>query len=412
MATPHVAGVAALALAVDPSLTVSQLRTLLTGTATAFAADASPQGCPTVRCGAGIVNAAGVVAAVPKPTPTHPDPTPTPTPTPHPRQPRPPRPRRRPPRPPPPPPPPTPIPPPHRRLHRPGRRDHRDRDRRVELHGRLDRWCLARAHGGRSVPRHGRGRRELGRGLCIGRVPQDGRRARRGRVGADRERRDRRALPALPRDGHRLRRRVGHRTSGRLFVFRPGAVRVNAGAAATRSRSVSLVDHRADRRRLDADRQQQRRARHRGQPQPRRQRLVDAHERRRLQARLRPLRWRITRRGGHLSDAIVLDTRAPTVAVSTPEGDGALSGRDSNRADQPDRLGHRDPAHRLPAQHEHGVSRDDEGLVEPAVECARRPRPSTCASATRPATGPAGSRSTRRGRGSGRDPLARCGRGP
>jgi len=69
MATPHVAGVAALALAVDPTLTVSALRTLLTGTATPFASDASGLGCPTVLCGAGIVNAADVVAAaVPAPT--------------------------------------------------------------------------------------------------------------------------------------------------------------------------------------------------------------------------------------------------------------------------------------------------------------------------------------------------------
>jgi len=33
----------------------------------------------------------------------------------------------------------------------------------------------------------------------------------------------------------------GTATSGRLFVFRPGAVRVNSGAAATRRRSVSLA---------------------------------------------------------------------------------------------------------------------------------------------------------------------------
>ncbi len=88
MATPHVAGVAALALAVDPSLTVPALRTLLTGTATPFAPDASTLGCPTVHCGAGIVNAAAVVAAAaPAPTPDA-DPAPrprlraTPTPTP------------------------------------------------------------------------------------------------------------------------------------------------------------------------------------------------------------------------------------------------------------------------------------------------------------------------------------------
>ena len=82
MATPHVAGVAALALAMDPSLSVSALRTLLTGTATPFAPDGAALGCPTVQCGAGIVNAAAVVAgAVPTPTPTH-TPTPTPAPTP------------------------------------------------------------------------------------------------------------------------------------------------------------------------------------------------------------------------------------------------------------------------------------------------------------------------------------------
>ena len=78
MATPHVSGVAALALAVNPSLTPAQLRTLLVSTVRPFAADGSASGCAAKGCGAGLLDAAAAVAAagsVPEPTPT---PTPTP----------------------------------------------------------------------------------------------------------------------------------------------------------------------------------------------------------------------------------------------------------------------------------------------------------------------------------------------
>ena len=58
MATPHVAGVAALVLGLQPTLSLSDLRARLTATATAFA---SPTACAT--CGAGIVSAAGAITA-------------------------------------------------------------------------------------------------------------------------------------------------------------------------------------------------------------------------------------------------------------------------------------------------------------------------------------------------------------
>jgi len=61
LATPMVSGVASLALAVAPSLSAAQLRTLLTSTASPFPAGSN---CTQANCGAGIVNArAAVVAA-------------------------------------------------------------------------------------------------------------------------------------------------------------------------------------------------------------------------------------------------------------------------------------------------------------------------------------------------------------
>ncbi len=69
MATPHVSGVAALALAVDPALTPTQVRSLIVDHARAFAPDGSPTGCQTVGCGAGIVDAAAVVEAAASVTP-------------------------------------------------------------------------------------------------------------------------------------------------------------------------------------------------------------------------------------------------------------------------------------------------------------------------------------------------------
>jgi len=72
ISAPHVAGVAALMLAVNPSLSPAQIKSIMTQTATAFAAtsDCATQGV----CGAGIVNAFGAVraaqAAVPPGAPT------------------------------------------------------------------------------------------------------------------------------------------------------------------------------------------------------------------------------------------------------------------------------------------------------------------------------------------------------
>ncbi|WP_323846214.1 S8 family peptidase [Microbulbifer magnicolonia] len=56
MATPHVAGAAALLYAVDPTLTPTEVEAILTGTARSFPASCS-------QCGAGIVDAAAAVAA-------------------------------------------------------------------------------------------------------------------------------------------------------------------------------------------------------------------------------------------------------------------------------------------------------------------------------------------------------------
>lgn len=58
MATPHVAGVAALVWSLQPSLSLADLRSRLVDTATAFA---TTPGCTT--CGAGIVSASGALAA-------------------------------------------------------------------------------------------------------------------------------------------------------------------------------------------------------------------------------------------------------------------------------------------------------------------------------------------------------------
>ena len=59
MATPHVVGVVSLMLSVNPSLTPSQVVSMLQATATPFPGGSS---CTTSTCGAGIVNAAAAVA--------------------------------------------------------------------------------------------------------------------------------------------------------------------------------------------------------------------------------------------------------------------------------------------------------------------------------------------------------------
>lgn len=75
MAAPHVAGVASLALAVDPSLSPHELRALLLDnvrsfpTTSAYGATSVCSDDPTApyHCGSGIVNAAATVAALPRP---------------------------------------------------------------------------------------------------------------------------------------------------------------------------------------------------------------------------------------------------------------------------------------------------------------------------------------------------------
>jgi serine protease len=74
MATPHVSAVAALMFAVKPTLTPTQVTSLMQQTAHPFGAGGCPPG-----CGSGIVDAARAVAAAAGATPT---PTPTPTPGP------------------------------------------------------------------------------------------------------------------------------------------------------------------------------------------------------------------------------------------------------------------------------------------------------------------------------------------
>jgi hypothetical protein len=62
MATPHVAGIASLMLAVNPSLTPAQVLSTLQATARAFPTGTGAD-CTTATCGAGIVNAASAVQA-------------------------------------------------------------------------------------------------------------------------------------------------------------------------------------------------------------------------------------------------------------------------------------------------------------------------------------------------------------
>nr|WP_240720855.1 S8 family serine peptidase [Pseudarthrobacter sp. NamE2] len=65
MAAPHVAGVAALMLAADPTLTPGQIETTLKSTARPV-----PAGCSTDECGAGIVDANAALDALPLSSPT------------------------------------------------------------------------------------------------------------------------------------------------------------------------------------------------------------------------------------------------------------------------------------------------------------------------------------------------------
>jgi serine protease len=64
-ATPHVAGIASLMLAVNPSLTPAQITTLLKSTARPFPTGVAGA-CTTSTCGAGLVDAAAAVAAAKK----------------------------------------------------------------------------------------------------------------------------------------------------------------------------------------------------------------------------------------------------------------------------------------------------------------------------------------------------------
>ncbi|MDX9767172.1 MAG: S8 family serine peptidase [Ectothiorhodospiraceae bacterium] len=69
MAAPHVSGVAALILSLDPTLGASQIESLLTTHVTPFPQTGNPLDCTTNMCGAGIVNAAAVVQALADATP-------------------------------------------------------------------------------------------------------------------------------------------------------------------------------------------------------------------------------------------------------------------------------------------------------------------------------------------------------
>jgi len=69
MATPHVALSAALVAAAYPGLSPRAIEFVLETTATAVGADPSSAGCPTVGCGAGIVNAGRAIAALAGPAP-------------------------------------------------------------------------------------------------------------------------------------------------------------------------------------------------------------------------------------------------------------------------------------------------------------------------------------------------------
>ncbi|MCX8099141.1 MAG: S8 family peptidase [Casimicrobiaceae bacterium] len=63
MAAPHVAGTAALMLAIRPSLEAHHLAAFIRGTATPYVSYAAPWDCNLHHCGDGIVNAAAAVAA-------------------------------------------------------------------------------------------------------------------------------------------------------------------------------------------------------------------------------------------------------------------------------------------------------------------------------------------------------------
>jgi hypothetical protein len=71
MATPHVAGIASLMLAVNPSLTPAQVLSTLQATARSFPTGTGAD-CTTATCGAGIVNAAAAVVQGSNPPPPPP----------------------------------------------------------------------------------------------------------------------------------------------------------------------------------------------------------------------------------------------------------------------------------------------------------------------------------------------------
>lgn len=73
MATPHVAGLAALLFSVNPSLTPAEVLTTIQNTATAFPDYLDADDCNTSLCGAGIANATAALTAI---APVGPDSTP------------------------------------------------------------------------------------------------------------------------------------------------------------------------------------------------------------------------------------------------------------------------------------------------------------------------------------------------
>lgn len=69
MAAPHVAGIASLMLSKNPYLSPSDVLAHIQATAAAFPSYGDSFDCDTARCGAGMIDAAAAIAAVPDVTP-------------------------------------------------------------------------------------------------------------------------------------------------------------------------------------------------------------------------------------------------------------------------------------------------------------------------------------------------------